>query len=95
MTFAILPPTDDWVLSSDQKVQAEYEMRQKAWRDRVSQNEGFYLDGIQKGKMEGRTEGRTEKAEEIAKNALVKGLPLETIHDITGLDIEAIKRLNS
>ena len=32
-------------LSVDEKVQAEYEMRQKAWRDRLSQNEGYYREG--------------------------------------------------
>ena len=32
-------------LSADEKVRAEYEMRQKAWRDRASQNEGYYQDG--------------------------------------------------
>jgi len=30
---------------------------------------------------------------EIAQNALAKGYPIETIHDITGLDIETIKGL--
>jgi predicted transposase YdaD len=42
---------------------------------------------------EGREEGREESREEIARNALAKGVPVELIHDITGLDIETIERL--
>jgi hypothetical protein len=34
-----------------------------------------------------------EGREEIARNALDKGIPVELIHDITGLDIETIKGL--
>ena len=36
-------------LSSDEQVRLDYERRQKAWRDRHSQNEGYYFDGVQKG----------------------------------------------
>ena len=39
-------------------------------------------------------EGREEKAMEIARNALAKGLSLETIHDITGLDMETIRNIH-
>ena len=42
-----------------------------------------------------RTEGREEGLEKTARNALAKGYPLETIHDITGLDIEVIERIAS
>jgi predicted transposase YdaD len=38
-------------------------------------------------------EGMEKGREEIAQNALAKGLPLDVIHDITGLDIEIIKSL--
>jgi predicted transposase YdaD len=41
----------------------------------------------------GREEGREESQEAIAKNALAKGLPMETISEITGLGIEAIEKL--
>jgi len=40
-------------------------------------------------------EAEEEKAMEIARNALVEGLSIEMIHNITGLDKEAIKRLAS
>jgi hypothetical protein len=38
-------------------------------------------------------EGREEGREEIARNALAKGLPPETIREITGLDIETIRNI--
>ena len=54
-------------------------------------------DGVEKGREEGREEGMErgmEKGrEEMARNALAKGLSLEVIHDITGLDIETLKNL--
>jgi len=40
-------------------------------------------------KQEGREEGR----EEVARNALSKGIPLDLIQDITGLDAETIREL--
>jgi hypothetical protein len=42
---------------------------------------------------EGLEEGMEKSREDIARNALIKGLPLDVIHDITGLDIETIKSL--
>jgi predicted transposase YdaD len=41
-----------------------------------------------------REEGREEGREEIARNALTAGLPMETIQKITGLGIETIKSLH-
>jgi predicted transposase/invertase (TIGR01784 family) len=40
---------------------------------------------------EGLEEGLEKGREEIARNALAKGIPLETVSEITGLDIETIK----
>jgi len=44
---------------------------------------------------EGREEGRISEREEIVRQALVKKLPIETIHDITGLDIDTIKNIQA
>jgi hypothetical protein len=44
-----------------------------------------------KWKAEGREEGIEKGLEKAARNALAKGLPLDTIGEITGLDIETIK----
>jgi len=49
--------------------------------------------GIEMGMEMGIERGRNEGKEETARNALAKGLPLERIREITGLDMEAIKRL--
>jgi len=57
-----------------------------------------HAQGLAEGREEGRTEGLTEgmakEKLEVAKNALAKGLSVEMIHEITGLDIETIRRLN-
>ena len=42
---------------------------------------------------EGMEEGQEKEREGIARNALVKGIPIELIHEITGLDIETIRSL--
>jgi predicted transposase/invertase (TIGR01784 family) len=67
--------------------------------------EQIKIDGRAEGKAEGRAEGREEgrtqgMAEgiakeklETAKKALAKGLSVEIIHDITGLDTETISNL--
>jgi predicted transposase/invertase (TIGR01784 family) len=44
-------------------------------------------------KIDGRAEGMAENKLEVAKKALAKGLSVEIIHDITGLDVETIKSL--
>ena len=36
-----------------------------------------------------------EKVEEIVQNAVAKGLPIDVISDITGLDINTIKTLGA
>jgi len=40
-----------------------------------------------------REEGSEEKAEQVARNALAEGLPVEVIHKITGLSTETIQSL--
>ena len=47
------------------------------------------------GLEEGREEGREEEREVIARNALAKGIPLDLIHEITGLNMETIIELRS
>ena len=50
-------------------------------------------DAIAFAREEEREEAHEERNIEIARNALAKGLPIDVIHDITGLDLEAIKQL--
>ena len=47
--------------------------------------------GLEKGIEEGMEKGR----EAVARNALAQGFSPETVHDITGLDLEIIKGLQS
>ena len=47
------------------------------------------------GREEGLEEGIEKGREEIARNALSKGLPVDMISEITGLDIEAIAHLSA
>jgi predicted transposase/invertase (TIGR01784 family) len=44
---------------------------------------------------EGKEDGKEEEREEIARNALAKGLPLDVICDITGLDTETITSIQT
>jgi predicted transposase/invertase (TIGR01784 family) len=50
-------------------------------------------EGREEGMEKGREEGIEEGREEIARNALMEGLPAETIQKITGLDIETIRHI--
>ena len=54
-----------------------------------------FEEGREEGWEEGREEGWEEGRTDIVRNALAKGVPLELIHDITGLDIEKIKSLSA
>jgi len=56
-------------------------------------NEWNWDDALAVRFEEGRGKGVEEEKEGIARNALAKGLPLELIHDLTGLDIKTIARL--
>ena len=79
-------------LSGDEQVRAEYEMRLKAWRDRLSQNEGYYQDGVLKGREEGRAEGRDKALLETARNLKNMGLSAEQIKAATSLSPDTINK---
>jgi predicted transposase/invertase (TIGR01784 family) len=51
-------------------------------------------EGMEKGIQQGMEKGRAEGLEATARNAMAKGLPVDVISDITGLDIETIKQLS-
>jgi len=72
-------------LSADEKVLAVYEQRQKAWRDRASQNEGYFMDGVEKG-ME-------KRSIEIARKLKARGYSCAEIAEDTGLPPETIANL--
>ena len=76
-------------VSSDEESRQLYEMRQKAWWDWNSSINYARREGEEKGKIEGMEQG----VKDVARNALAKGLSPEVIHDITGLDLQAIEKL--
>ena len=52
-------------------------------------------EGLEKGLKKGLQEGWGKGRVEIAKNALAEGLSVEIIHNITGLDFNVIKNLQT
>jgi predicted transposase/invertase (TIGR01784 family) len=64
-------------LSSDEKIRGEYEMRKKAWRDRMSEIDGARLD----------------TKNEIARNLKSLGIPVGQIAQGTGLTEKQIEEL--
>jgi hypothetical protein len=57
-----------------------------------------YISGIRavekKARMEGIAEGRMEVDLMVAKKAILMGLSVDLISEVTGLDAETIKKLN-
>jgi len=47
----------------------------------------------EEGVEEGIAQGRAKERLETARNALIEGLPLQTVQKITGLDMEILKSL--
>jgi len=68
-------------LSADDKVRAEYEQRQKAWRDRKAVYE-YMLD-----------EALLKTHTEIAKRMKSRGYSLAEIAEVTGLSLEVVDSL--
>jgi predicted transposase/invertase (TIGR01784 family) len=84
-------------LSSDEQVQAEHERRLKAWRDRASEREGYFLDGVQQGIQQGIEQGieqgRTDTVLDIARKMKAAGRPSGEIAEFTGLSATTIADL--
>jgi predicted transposase/invertase (TIGR01784 family) len=81
-------------LTQDDAAWRTYWSRRGAEHDRISNLDGARREGEEIGRQEGQQIGEEKKAIEIARNALTKGLSIEVIHDITGLDMETIQGLN-
>jgi predicted transposase YdaD len=58
-------------------------------------HEDGWEGGLEKGIEKGREEGRKANNEEVARNAIMKGLSIDVIHDITGLDADTIRNLGA
>jgi predicted transposase/invertase (TIGR01784 family) len=71
------------------KIERDREKRARAifWdNQRLVRNSDMHA-----AKEEGLAEGRIARQEEIARNALAEGIPIEIIQKITGLDVDTIK----
>jgi len=51
-------------------------------------------DALEVAREEGREDGREEGMELAARNALSKGIPVQTVQEITGLSLDKIKEIN-
>ena len=76
-------------ISKDERERAILRSRRMAETDRVSD----LLTAEERGEIRGRAEGRTHEKRAIASNALAKGISVETIQEITGLDAATIQEL--
>jgi hypothetical protein len=61
-------------------------------RERSGERKGE-KKGVKKGERKGEKKGMKKRDTEIARNALAEGIPVDIIQKITGMDIEAIKKL--
>jgi len=67
-----------------------------AKREAMKQGEKRGLKrGLKRGMEEGIKEGMKESRVEIARNALAKGASIEFVREITGLDIETIRKIQA
>ena len=86
----------DW-LGSDEETVRLYELREKAIHDEVTRMKGAKKEGREEGREEGRKEGRKEGKEEgireVAANMLSDDINIDTIHRITGLPIDELKKI--
>ena len=86
-------------VTQDEEARRIYWSRRKAELDRVSGLDWARREGVKAGEESGRKEGRKEGRDEgliiAARNALAKGLSIEDVRDITGLDLETINAVIS
>jgi predicted transposase/invertase (TIGR01784 family) len=72
-------------LSADDLIKDEYERRQKAWRDRATDREGYFLDGMQQGRKDSTLEtARKMKDDNLTVSQIAKytGLTEQQINDL-------------
>lgn len=59
----------------------------------IAAREDGYAEGEAKGHAEGRAEGEAKAQMEIARKLLSLGTDIETVADVTGLDVDVIRGL--
>ncbi|APJ02537.1 Rpn family recombination-promoting nuclease/putative transposase [Silvanigrella aquatica] len=73
-------------LSHDPETRAYYDSRQKYLHD--------YATEIRYREEKGRQEGRQEGVEVVAKNLILKGMPIDFVASVTNLSMEEIKKIS-
>ena len=68
--------------------EAKTAWREEAWEEGLEK-------GLEEGLEKGLEEGLEKGLEKVARNALNKGMPLDLIHEITGLDIKSIQNIQA
>jgi predicted transposase/invertase (TIGR01784 family) len=85
------------MFTQDEIARGLYESRFKAAMDERSKLHDKYLTGLQEGEQigiqKGRQEGEQISIQKTVVNALKSGLDVETIHKITGVSKEEIRKL--
>jgi predicted transposase/invertase (TIGR01784 family) len=76
-------------VAADPAVQKEYSM----YYSEIMRVTGMLQAAQKKGEAEGEARGKAEERQNTAKKMLDKGLPLETIRDITDISIDELKKL--
>jgi CubicO group peptidase (beta-lactamase class C family) len=82
------------VASMDSAIMAANERQHFIILDEDEYDEYWMQRKVEHDRISGLNGAREEKAIEIARNALTRGLSIEMIHDITGLDMEIIQGLH-
>ena len=78
-------------LSEDETLRALAFYREKALKDKNSQLLTAREEGLQEGMNKGLQEGMNRGRQELINNMLAKGLSVNEISDLTGIDIHEIK----
>lgn len=80
-------------MSLSREERNNYEFRRKAILDEISAIDYATRKGLAQGIEQGIKQGRDKQNIEIAKKLLSKNMTIEEIQEITGIDVEEIKKL--
>jgi predicted transposase/invertase (TIGR01784 family) len=82
-------------VAADPAVQKEYSMYYSEIMRVTGMLQAAQKKGEKEGEARGEARGKAEERQNTAKKMLVKGLPLETISDITDISIDDLKELQA
>ncbi len=71
----------------------DYEDSLKVYRDLKNVLDTAELKGLRKGIAQGRAQGRAEGVASVARSMKAKGMDAATISELTGIDIDEVRKL--